>query len=568
MFGPHIRKTPKPRRPATGPLCTADRDRPRTVRVSRGSMMPSSYSRAVTKKECDSASIWASIWAGAGPVRLLVERPPGGRGRGPADDRHHPGELGRAHHGELGPRPGEHQARVVGPAGHAVVAGAERGRHVDGQVRDRGVGHRVDHLRAVLDDAALLVAGADHVAGRVLQEHQRRVGGVGQQDELAGLLGLLAEQHAAVVGQHPDRVAVHPGPAGDQRGAVQRLVLVELRAVRHAGEDLARVERDLHVGGDDAEDLVGVVPRLGHRSRRRSLLAPVDPGHDGAAEADRVELVDGEVVGEPGDPRVHLGAAERLVVGFLAGGHLHQRRAAEEHLGLAVHQDRVVAHAGHVGAARGGVAEHQRHRGNGQAGQLGQLVEDPPGRDEQVGLGRQVGAARLHQVHHRQPVHPGDLQRAQGLAQRVRVHRAAPDGRVVRDDHALDAGDHPEARHYAGADGEPGPPGGQRGQLEERAVRVDEQLDPLPGQQLAPVAVPLLVAFPAAGDGQLELLVQLFQHGELGGAVGAEGLAVRLDVGRENRHPVRPPCSDRRARTAGRSSGSCRSRSWAAGRRR
>ena len=44
-------------------------------------------------------------------------------------------------------------------------------------------------------------------------------------------------------------------------------------------------------------------------------------------------------------------------------------------------------------------------------------------------------------------------------------------------------------------------------QLEERAVRVEQQLDALPGQQPAPVAVPLLVALPAAGDGQLELLV-------------------------------------------------------------
>src|ERR1039458_4835794 len=35
------------------------------------------------------------------------------------------------------------------------------------------VRHRVDHLRAVLDDAALLVGLADHVAGGVLQEHQR-----------------------------------------------------------------------------------------------------------------------------------------------------------------------------------------------------------------------------------------------------------------------------------------------------------------------------------------------------------------------------------------------------------
>src|SRR5271165_4187081 len=49
-------------------------------------------------------------------------------------------------------------------------------------------------------------------------------------------------------------------------------------------------------------------------------------------------------------------------------------------------------------------------------GQFGELVEDPAGRDEQVGLRRQVRAARLHQVHHREPVGAGDLQRAQRLA--------------------------------------------------------------------------------------------------------------------------------------------------------
>ena len=42
VHGPHIRKTPKPRRPATEPECTADSASPSTVRVSRGSMMPSS----------------------------------------------------------------------------------------------------------------------------------------------------------------------------------------------------------------------------------------------------------------------------------------------------------------------------------------------------------------------------------------------------------------------------------------------------------------------------------------------------------------------------------------------
>jgi hypothetical protein len=167
-------------------------------------------------------------------------------------------------------------------------------------------------------------------------------------------------------------------------------------------------------------------------------------------------------------------------------------------------------------------------------------MEDPAGRDEQVGLRRQVRAARLDQVHHRQPVDPGDLQGAQRLAQRVRVHRAAAHGRVVRDDHALDAGDHADAGHHGGPDGEFGAPGGEGRQLEERAVRVQQELDPLAGQQPAPVTVPPLVAFAAAGDGQLDLLSQLVQHGELCGPVGAVSLAVQVDMRGEDRHPCQP----------------------------
>jgi len=141
-------------------------------------------------------------------VGLGVVVTPGGLRRGPADDRQHAGELLRAHDGQLGVGPGEHQPRVVGAAGHAVVARAERRRHVKGDVGDGRVGDRVDHLGAVLDDPALLVPGAHHVAGGVLQEDQRRVRLVGEQDELARLLGLLAEQDAALVSQDADRVAV------------------------------------------------------------------------------------------------------------------------------------------------------------------------------------------------------------------------------------------------------------------------------------------------------------------------------------------------------------------------
>ena len=46
MVTSHIRNTPK-RVGSTGALSAAESDRPSTVRVSAGSMMPSSHSRAV-----------------------------------------------------------------------------------------------------------------------------------------------------------------------------------------------------------------------------------------------------------------------------------------------------------------------------------------------------------------------------------------------------------------------------------------------------------------------------------------------------------------------------------------
>ena len=146
-----------------------------------------------------------------------------------------------------------------------------------------------------------------------------------------------------------------------------------------------------------------LVRRLG---RAGPELAPVEPGDDLPAEAERVALVVGEVVGQPGDAGVHLGAAERLVVGLLAGRHLHQRRAAEEDLRPLADHHHVVAHARHVRAAGGGVAEDQRDGRDAGRGQPGQVAEDPPARDEDLRLGRQVGAAGLDQVDQRQPVLP------------------------------------------------------------------------------------------------------------------------------------------------------------------
>ena len=64
----------------------------------------------------------------------------------------------------------------------------------------------------------------------------------------APLSARLAEQDA-VVGEDPDRVAVDVREAADQRRAVERLELVEARAVDEPRDQLVHVVRLAHVGG-------------------------------------------------------------------------------------------------------------------------------------------------------------------------------------------------------------------------------------------------------------------------------------------------------------------------------
>ena len=52
-------------------------------------------------------------------------------------------------------------------------------------------------------------------------------------------------------------------------GSVQRLELVEFGAVDDAGDHLTRIERDAQIRGHDADQLLGVEQRLGHRLRLR-----------------------------------------------------------------------------------------------------------------------------------------------------------------------------------------------------------------------------------------------------------------------------------------------------------
>ena len=189
-------------------------------------------SRPLVKAARDSRSICPSIsrrrFSSASSSKGLPAAAAAARGH----DRERPGELLGAHDRGLRVRPEEEEARAVGAAAHAVVPGAVGAAHLERQVRHRAVRDRVHHQRAVLDDAALLVTLADHVARHVLDEDEGRVDLVRELDELRRLLRLLGEEHALVVREDPDVVAVDAGPAGDEVRAVEGLELVEARSRR------------------------------------------------------------------------------------------------------------------------------------------------------------------------------------------------------------------------------------------------------------------------------------------------------------------------------------------------
>ena len=221
-----------------------------------------------------------------------------------------------------------------------------------------------------------------------------------------------------------------------------------------------------------------------------------------------------EVVGESRSAGVHLGTAEGLVVGFLAGGHLHQRGTGQEDLGPFPDHHDVVGHSGDVGAARGRVTEDQGDGRDARRREAGEVPEHLPAGDEDLLLGRQVRAAGLHQRDHRKPVLQRDLIGAQDLLQCPRIARAALDRRVVGHDDALDTFDNADAGHHARAHGEVGSPCREWAQFQERRVGVDQHFDALTRGHLAAVVVALDVLLAASGQ---RLGVLGVEFGELGG---------------------------------------------------
>ena len=331
------------------------------------------------------------------------------------------------------------------------------------------------------------------------------------------------------------------GPSRAQRVAVLGLELVEIAVVDDARDHVARVERDLEIWRDDAEEFLGVVARFPHlRARLSARLGPVEPRHDPTPDPDRILFVGGVVVGKTRRARVHLSAAKGLVVAFLAGGHLHQRRSAEEHLGASVDHHDVIAHARDVRSAGRRVTEDQCDGRDTRRRQPRQIAEHPPAGDEHLLLRRQIGTTRLDERDHRESVLHGDIVGAQCLTQRPRIRRPALDRRVTGNDETFDPLDDADPHDDRRSDVEVRPIRRERAQFEKVRILVEQHLDALTRGHLAALAMPLDVLVTATREGLVEFtvyLVELLQHRI---ACGGEVVTRRVDRRTQCGHRVLP----------------------------
>ena len=310
-------------------------------------------------------------------------------------------------------------------------------------------GDRHHELRAVAGDAALLVLPPDHEARDVLEEDERDPALAGELDEVRALLRRLGEEDPAVR-EDPDREALDPREAADERVAVERLELVEAAAVDDARDQLERVELVAEVLRHQAEEVVGVGDgRLGFGQLPRDGRRVAEVADDLAREREGVLVGGRVVVGDAGAPGVDVGAPELLGGDLLAGGGLHERRAADEDRAGAADDDRLVRHRRHVGAAGGARAHHGGDLRDPLGGHARLVEEDAPevvAVGEDLVLQREERPARVDEVEAREVVLLGDLLRAQVLLHREREVRAALHRRVVGDDHARAALDDRRSR--------------------------------------------------------------------------------------------------------------------------
>ena len=211
-----------------------------------------------------------------------------------------------------------------------------------------------------------------------------------------------------------------------------------------------------------------------------------------------------QVVRHAADRSVHARAAERFGIDHLAGGALHQVRAAEPHETGAFHHDDAIAERRQVRAARDARPHHGGDLRDAQLAPHQRIVEEDAAGAVLAGkdavLVGQVDARGIHQVDDGQAVAHGDFLRAQNLGDGFRPPGAGLHGGVVGHDDggaALDAG-------QSGDDAGGGRlavvavVGDQQADLEEARAGIDERGDALARGHLAGLMLALDARLAAA----------------------------------------------------------------------
>src|SRR5690606_2408520 len=107
------------------------------------------------------------------------------------------GGLRTAHNGDFCRWPRKDQPRIVRLAAHGIVARSVGIADDNGKLRDDRIGHRIYHLGAILNDAAMFRTAAYHKTGDVLEKDQGDFLLVAIHDEARGLVGGIRIDDAA-----------------------------------------------------------------------------------------------------------------------------------------------------------------------------------------------------------------------------------------------------------------------------------------------------------------------------------------------------------------------------------
>ena len=261
------------------------------------------------------------------------------------DDLHRP--LGTHHRDfSLGPGKVDIAAQVLGR--HHVISAAVGLAGDDGDLGHGALGVGIEQFGAMLDDAAVLLAGARHEAGHVDKGHYRDVECITKAHKARGLDAALdvqtAGQHQRLVGHDADGLAFHAGKANQDVLGVFGLQLEEVAVVHGLDDQL------LHVVG-----LVRVVRHQGVKAQVQAVSRVAAAPHrrffavgqgqvvvEAAQHQQRFNVVlKGQIchaaLGGVGD-----GAAQLLSAYLLMGHGFDHFRPGDKHVGTVLdHEDEV-----------------------------------------------------------------------------------------------------------------------------------------------------------------------------------------------------------------------------------